>query len=174
MPPEHQTRRRRPPRTRYLFDELLPWRVASALKELEYYTSYVGNKEDNAPERGSPDPIVIEHARRHNQVLITYNHDMIVLLTEQKQSFIWLDPRGRPFTKEEMVVRIFLVAHEWEEILKEASEPVCIRTLRTKNEVLTLDYAAHLAKQRMRRLTARPRREPNPRPLGPLIKTTSE
>ena len=174
MPPENQTRRRRPPRTRYLFDELLPWRVASALSALEYYTSFVGNKEDNAPERGSPDQMIIDYARRHNQVLITYNHDMIVLLTEQKQSFIWLDPRGRPFTKEEMVVRIFLAAHEWEEILKEPSEPVCIRTLRTKHEIMTLNDAARLAKQRMRRLTAKPRKNPKPRPLGPLIETTSE
>ena len=174
MPPEHKARQPRLLRKRYLFDELLPWRVASALRALEYKTSYVDNEEDNTPERGSPDQIIIEHARRHNQVLVTSNHDMIVLLTEQKQSFIWLDPRGRQFTREEMVVRIFLAAHEWEEIFREASEPVCIHTMRTKNEVLTLDRAAHLVKQRMRRLAARRRREPKPKPLGSLIKTTSE
>lgn len=171
--PEGRERLHRPPPTRFLFDELLPWKVARALRELGYKTSYVGSIKDNAPERGSPDQIVLEHAKRTNQIIITSNHDMIVLIAEQGQSFIWLDPRGKKFKYEEMVVRIFLAAYEWGEMLSKATEPICVHALRTKNEVLTLDRAAHLVNQRMRRLAARKRRTPKPRPHGPLLETTS-
>lgn len=173
-PPEDRTRRRRPPRIRFLFDEHLPWRVARALRELGYQTSHVGNEKDNAPDRGSSDQVVLEHARNTNQVVITSNHDMIVLIIEQEQAFIWLDPRGRQFTSEELVVRIFLAAHEWEEKLRNSSGPVCVHALRTKNEVLTLDRADHLVKQRMRELATRRRPKQKPRPLGSLIESTSE
>ena len=69
-PPEGQSQRRRPPRTPLLFDENLPWRVASALRELEYNASYVGNEQDGAPLRGSSDQEIISHARATNQVVV--------------------------------------------------------------------------------------------------------
>ena len=105
--PERRSQRRRPPRCRLLFDENLPWRVASALRELGYKVSYVGNEQDGAPPRGSSDRTIIDHARTTNQVVVTSNHDMILLCLEQPQPVIWLDPHGRKITRDEMVILVF-------------------------------------------------------------------
>ena len=131
-PPESQGQRRRPPRSRLLFDENLPWRVASALRELGYNASYVGNERDGAPPRSSSDQTIIDHARTTNQVVVTSNHDMILLCLEQQQSVIWLDPRGRKVTRDEMVVLVFRAASVWEDLLQNATGTVYIRALRTK------------------------------------------
>lgn len=172
-PPESQGKRRRPPRSRLLFDENLPWRVASALRELDYYASYVGNERDGAPPRGSTDQTVINHARTTNQVVVTSNHDMILLCLELRQSVIWLDPRGRKFTRDELVVLVFRAAHEWEDLLRSATGPVCLRALRTKNEILSVERAAHLVRQRMKQIAAKKRKASQPKPLGSLFDSTS-
>jgi len=171
--PESQGHRRRPPRCRLLFDENLPWRVASALWELKYHTSYVGNQSDGTPARGSSDQAIINHARTMNQVIVTPNYDMILLCLEQHQSVIWLDPRGPNLTWEEMVVLVFRAAREWEDLLQSATGPACIRALRTKNESLSVERAKHLVRQRMKRIAARERKASQPRPLGSLFDSAS-
>lgn len=95
---------------RLLFDENLPWRVASALWELGFHVSYVGDAGDASarpasPLRGSSDEVVLSHATRVNQTVATSNLDMILLCVEHCQQVIWIDPRGRQFTREDMVLR---------------------------------------------------------------------
>lgn len=136
---------------------------------LGYNTSYVGNEDDGSPKRGSSDEEVLNHAKQTGQVMVTSNHDMILLCAEENEPAVWLDPRGRKIKRDEMVVLVFSNAAEWEAVLAKAQEPVCVRALRTKNEVLALDRAAHLVRQRMRRIAARKRREAAPKPLGPLL-----
>ncbi len=141
---------------------------------LEYNASYVGNEQDGAPLRGSSDQGIISHARATNQVVVTSNHDMILLCLEQQQSVIWLDPHGRKVTRDEMVVLVFQAAREWEYLLQSATEPVCIRALRTKNECLSGERAIHLVRQRMKRIAAKKRRAAKPKPLGSLFDSTSK
>ena len=143
--------------------------MASALRELGYYVSYVGKQPDGAPPRGSSDQTIIDHARTTNQVVVTSNHDMVLLCLEQPQPVIWLDPHGRKITRDEMVVLVFQAAHIWEEMLQRASRPVCIRTLRTKNESLSVERAVRLVEQRMKQLAAKKRAAPKPKPLGFLF-----
>lgn len=139
------------------------------MRVLGYNASYVGHKEDGSPVRGSSDEEVLGHGKATGQVVVTSNHDMILLCAEQQESVIWLDPRGRKIKRDEMVVLVFQAAAEWEALLATATGPVCVRALRTKNEVLSLDRAAHLVQQRMRRIAARKRRKATPKPLGPLL-----
>ena len=148
--------------------------MASALRELGYYVSYVGNRPDGAPPRGSSDQMIIDHARTTNQVVVTSNHDMVLLCLEQPQPVIWLDPHGRKITRDEMVVLVFQAAHVWEEMLPSASGPVCIRTLRTKNERLSVEKAVRLVEQRMKRLAAKKRAAAKPKPLGSLFEPPSQ
>ena len=148
--------------------------MASALRELGYHVSYVGNKPDGAPPRGSSDQTIIDHARTTNQVVVTSNHDMVLLCLEQPQPVIWLDPHGRKITRDQMVVLVFQAAHVWEEMLQSARGPVCIRTLRTTNESLSVEKAVHLVKQRMKQLAAKKRAAPKPKPLGSLFDSPSQ
>jgi predicted nuclease of predicted toxin-antitoxin system len=145
--------------------------VPEALRVLGYNASWVGNDADGAPPRGSSDEVVLDHAKRTGQVVVTSNHDMILLCAEQVEPVVWLDPRGRQFKRDEMVVLVFRTAAEWESLLVEATEAVCLRALRTKTEVLTLERASHLVQQRMRVIAARRRRKAKPKPLGPLLES---
>ena len=156
------TVRRERPSQRFLFDELLPWRVARALHELGFNTSHVGHEGHGAPSRGSSDEAVLEHAVKTNQVVVTSNHDMIMLCAERGQSVVWLDPRGRQLRHDETVVLAFSGLAEWARLLHEAEGPSCVRVLRTKAEVLTLERASVLAKRRMMALRARRPRPPRP------------
>jgi predicted nuclease of predicted toxin-antitoxin system len=142
---------------RLLFDELLSYRIARALRELGVSASHVGHEGDGAPPRGSPDSEVLEHARRTNQIVVTSNHDMILLCVEKGESVIWVDPRGRQFRRAEIVPLVFNGVEEWEEKLAAAEEPVCLQVRRTRTDTLTLERASHLVVQRMRRLKARRR-----------------
>jgi predicted nuclease of predicted toxin-antitoxin system len=152
-----------------LFDELLPPAVPEVLG---YNASWVGNDADGAPDRGSSDEDVLYHAKRTGQVVVTSNHDMILLCAEQEESVIWLDPRGRQFKRDEIVVLVFRTAADWGSLLAGGIEPVCLRALRTKTQVLTLERASHLVQQRMRVIAARKRRQAKPKPLGPLLDQT--
>ncbi len=89
------TRAANRPRVRLIWDELLSHRVPRALRELGFNTTYVGATSDGAPPRRSSDAVVIEFARRTNQVIVTSNHDMMLLCDEAGQRFVWMDPRGR-------------------------------------------------------------------------------
>lgn len=155
------------PSLRLLFDEQLSARVARALYELGFRVSHVGNANDGAPRLGAPDDEILAHATRTNQVVVTTDHGMIVLAAELGIAVLWVDPRGRPFTVDQLALLCFQRIHEWERLFQDAGRPVCIRALRTKSEVLELEEAAHLAALRRRKLTARPKAR-KPRPLGPL------
>jgi hypothetical protein len=112
---------------------------------------------------------VLAHARRTNQVVVTSNHDMIMLCAEENESVIWIDPRGRQFRRAEFVPLVFGRVEEWQKLLAMADEPICVHVLRTKTEVLTLDRACHLVTQRARRLQARKRSQPRKPPPGPTL-----
>ena len=43
-----------------------------------------------APARGAGDADVLDHARKTNQVVVTSNHDMILLCAEENESESWL------------------------------------------------------------------------------------
>lgn len=151
-----------------LFDELLSPKVARALRELGFNTSHVGHIDDASPARGSLDEQVLAHAKRHRQVVVTSNHDMILLCHEQAESVVWIDPRGRQFTLDDLALVAFKGIRDWQRLLQTATGPVCVRVLRTKVERLSLERAAALARQRIRRLHARKAKK-KPRPRGPMF-----
>jgi len=153
---------------RLLFDELLPWRVAAALRILRHRVSYVGNPEDQQPARGSSDEEVLGHARRTRQVVVTSNHDMILLCIEQRQPAIWIDPRGRQFTRERLALLFLDQIPQWEAILTQSPDPVIVRALRTRVDTMTLDRARRIVMRRQRALRRKQRAKPGPKtaPLG--------
>ncbi|MBV8984246.1 MAG: DUF5615 family PIN-like protein [Acidimicrobiia bacterium] len=151
---------------RLLFDELLPAKVARALRALGFRVSYVGADEDNQPARGSSDEEVLAHAQKTNQVVVTYNHDMLLLCAERNETVIWIDSRGRQLRFPAMARLAFDGIEEWERMIAAANEPICVHALRTKNETLTLDRAAHLVHQRIRKLKARERKRQRERDHG--------
>ena len=161
------------PQIRLLFDELLSSRVAKALRELKYHVTHVGDDDvSGTPAKGSDDAAVLDHAKRTNQVVVTSNHDMIMLCAEQAESVVWMDPVGRPFTREEQVVVCFRGIPEWERLLADHPRPVCLRVRRTKVDLIPLDEASRLARQRMKRIQARQRRRARavrPDPSPPLL-----
>lgn len=158
------------PTVRLLFDELLSWRVARALRELGIGASHVGHEGDSAPPRGSSDAVVLDHARATNQVVVTSNHDMILLCAEEGEPVVWIDPRGRQLTRTELVPLVFGRVEEWQALLSSATEPICVRVLRTRTDALPLHRARHLVVQRMRRLRARRRaQERSARPTGATL-----
>jgi hypothetical protein len=117
---------------------------------------HVGGAE--APERGSLDPDVLDHAMKCNQTVVTSNNDMVVLCCERSQSHIWLSGKGESLTLYQTVMLCFGAIEEWEQMLRDAKEPVCIRAMKTRNKALPLDVAkqlalgrAHRRKQRLRR-----------------------
>jgi predicted nuclease of predicted toxin-antitoxin system len=164
-PPSHS------PRTRLLFDELLPWQVAEALRVLGHRASYVGNAKDRQPTRGSGDEDVLAHAKHTNQIIVTSNLDMILLCAEQGQDVVWIDPRGRQFTREKLALLFLEQVNEWERLLRETHEPVAIHALRTRVDALSLPRAASIAKRRLQVLRRRKRQgvRVTPGPLGPLL-----
>ncbi|MGQ0847723.1 MAG: DUF5615 family PIN-like protein [Actinomycetota bacterium] len=150
-----------------LFDEVLSPKVARALRELGFNTSHVGNVEDGAPPKGTSDRGILAHAKATGQVVVTSNHDMILLCEEQGESVIWIDPRGRQFRVDELALVAFKGIVEWEHILSAATGPVCIRVLRTKVKQLSIEEAGGLALLRVRRIEWRERKK-KPNPMGPL------
>lgn len=169
MSPQSATPRQRLS-IRLIFDENLPWRVAAALEMLQFKTTYVGNQHHpDVPSRGSSDEAVLSYAQKANQVVVTSNHDMILLCAEHRQSVVWIDPRGRQFRREDLVLLAFKNISDWNDRLKLANSPVCLRAMRTKTVTLNLEEAHRLAHQRMRRISAARRRKKSQNPLGPLL-----
>jgi predicted nuclease of predicted toxin-antitoxin system len=149
---------------------MLPWRVAAALRLLKHHVSYVGNEDDGQPARGSGDEDVLDHARRTNQFVVTSNHDMILLCVEQGQMAVWIDPRGRQFTREKLALLFLEQVVDWEALLAEADHPIIVHALRTRVDAMTLDRARSLAMRRQRALRRRQRTNvAKPKPLGPLV-----
>jgi len=142
------------PRIRLIWDEQLSHAVPRALRQLGFRTTYVGADEDGAPTKGSSDAEVIEFAQKTSQIIVTSNHDMMMLCHEAGQLFIWIDPRGRRLRREEQVLLCFRQIRQWEEILESG---MCVRALRTKATPITSAEAERLAKQRFKELRRRQR-----------------
>lgn len=159
------------PTTRLLFDENLPWRVAAALRILEYQVSYIGDDSASppSPSRGSSDEAVLNHAENANQLIVTSNLDMILLCVERGQSMIWIDPRGEHLRRAELVLVVFKGIDDWSERLAAADEPICLRAMRTRTNTLTLEEAGRLARDRMSNIAAARFRKKRPKPLGELF-----
>lgn len=159
------------PTTRLLFDENLPWRVAAALRILEYQVSYIGDDTASppSPSRGSSDEAVLNHAENANQLIVTSNLDMILLCVERGQSMIWIDPRGEHLRRAELVLVVFKGIDDWSERLAAADEPICLRAMRTRTNTLALEEAGRLARGRMSNIAAARSRRKRPKPLGELL-----
>ncbi len=136
-----------------------------AVRVLGFATTHVGNADDGMPPRGSTDDIVLEFALRTNQIIVTSNHDMMLICADQR--FVWFDPRGRQYSLLEQVLLVFSQIETWEQLLA-TSPDMCVRAMRTKCQVIAGSEAARLAEQRMRALRRR-QRSRRARPLGPLL-----
>lgn len=148
--------RRNRPGLRLLFDENLSWKVASALQVLGFHTAWVGGADQ--PRRGASDEEVLEHARRSNQTVVSANHDLFMLAAERRQTVVWIDGYGRQLTYESQVLICFRGIAEWEMLLADATQPVCLHVLRTRTHIMELSEAGRLAEQRLRKVQARKRR----------------
>lgn len=163
-------------RTRLLFDENLPWRVALALQALQFEVSYVGDENANPPSpgRGSTDQEILERASAVNQVIVSSNWDMVLLCIEANQAVVWIDPHGRYFEREELAVLALKQIRDWSDRLQGSDGATCVRVLRSRTESLSLDEARAMLTQRMNRSTT-PRTGTTPQgPLGPLAETWNE
>jgi predicted nuclease of predicted toxin-antitoxin system len=148
--------RRKRPSLRLLFDECLPWDVAEALLALGFNASFVGREEHGQPDRRSSDETILAHAMKTNQVVVTWNHDFILLCVEAGATVIWIDPRGRQILHDELAVMAIKGIAAWQRVLDEHDGPVCLRVLRTKTELLPLERAGSLVRRRMRGLSSKP------------------
>lgn len=152
-----KTKAAKRPQLRLLWDELLSVRVARALGELGFNVTWVGSdRHDGVPPKGSSDADVIEFAQRTNQVIVTSNHDMMLLCDEAGQRFVWIDPRGRQLDTEHQVLLCFSQIRRWQEIL-ESDPRACVRALRTKCEPIESGEAARLAGQRFKAIQRKQR-----------------
>ena len=139
------------------------------MNELGFLTTHVGNEKHGAPARGSSDSDVLEFAQRSRQIIVTSNHDMILICAEAGQQFVWLDPRGRQYDRTEQVLLVFSQIRQREKLLA-ATTDGCVRSMRTKCYGITPSEAARLAEARMRALRRRKRSHTAPA-LGPLLTT---
>jgi len=154
------------PRLRLLWDELLSIRVAAALRELGFNVTWIGSDRDaGVPAKGSTDANVIAYAQRTNQVIVTSNHDMMLLCDEAGQRFVWIDPRGRRLTSEKQVLLCFSQIRSWEEIL-DTDNKACVRALRTKSAPIESSEAARLAGQRFKAIQRKQRTKAKPLAAG--------
>lgn len=126
---------------------------------LGFATSHVGHVEHGQPDRGSSDATVLAHAVQTKQIIVTKNHDMIMLCAERRESVVWIDPYGRQFRHDELAAVAFSGIATWHELLAKSDGPVCVRVLRTKVEVMSLDRASVMAESRMRRIAGRNARQ---------------
>ncbi|MAT05257.1 MAG: hypothetical protein CL424_09475 [Acidimicrobiaceae bacterium] len=153
------------PRVRLIWDEQLSHAVPRALRELGFNTTHVGAEADGAPPRSSSDIEVIEFAQRTDQVIVTSNHDMMLLCDEAGQRFVWIDPRGRQFRREQQVLLCFQQIRAWEEILETGQ---CVHAFRTKAVPIDSAEAARLAMRRFRALRRKQRTSAR-RPVEPSL-----
>ncbi len=148
------------PRTRFLWDANLSPQIPKALKILGFNTSHVGAR-DGAPPSNSSDEDIVAYSIKTNQIVVTSNHDMMMICAEQEQRFVWLDPNSKQLRRERQVIVVFTQISEWERILQ-ASKSICVRALRTKCVAIEPDDAVRLAVRRMRDLSRK--RSPRQRP----------
>ena len=89
------------PRVRLLWDELLSPLVPQALAILKFNANYIGSRSGSPapPPRGSADEDIVTFAKRTNQVIVTSNHDMMLICEQAGQRFVWIDPHGRKLSQ---------------------------------------------------------------------------
>jgi predicted nuclease of predicted toxin-antitoxin system len=144
-------------------------KVPRALRVLGFATSHVGHDDDGAPPRGSSDRDVLDYARHTTQIIVTSNHDMMLICAEAAQRFVWLDPRGRQYSRAEQVLIVFTQIEQWETLLH-GDPDCCVRAMRTKCDAIEPAEAARLAHRRMRELRRRKRHgSAKPGPVGTLL-----
>lgn len=136
----------RRPTVRLLFDEDVSPKVARALRELDFNVEHVGGT--GQPSKSSSDEEVLAFAQQSHQVIVTRNHDMIMLCAERGVSVVWLDPHRQHLRLDEQAAMAFGGIAEWCARLAEASEPVCLRVLRTRLHVLPVVEGAEAAAKR--------------------------
>ncbi len=169
LPPSDESKRLSS--IRLIWDENLSPKVPRALRVLGLNTSHVGHKEDGSPDRGSSDSEIIDYSLKTNQIIVTSNHDMMLLCAEAGQRFVWLDPRGSQLNVIDQTLLVFRQIQKWESILG-SDETSCVRAMRTKCERIDPAEATRLAGQRMKAIHKR-RRARRQIPLGPLVSEDS-
>jgi len=161
------------PQQRLLYDEDVSPKVARALAALDFRVSHVGGPEQPAKE--SDDATVLAHAMSTNQIVVTSNHDMIMLCAEEGASVVWLDPHGRHLRLDEQASLSFAGIVGWCSRLEAAVEPVCIRVLRTRVHQYPVAVGAALAERRYRAIQKRKaqpvRRRRRPQDVGGQLTT---
>lgn len=143
------------PQQRLLYDEDISPKVARALAALDFRVSHVDGLDQ--PPKNSLDEDVLAHAIKTNQVVVTSNHDMVMLCAERGASVIWLDPHRRHLRLDEQADLAFRGVVTWCELLAGASEPVCVRVLRTRVHVYPVAEGAALAEKRYRAIQKKQR-----------------
>lgn len=131
-------------------------RVAKALRALGLRVTWIGSTDDGVPAKGSSDAEVIDFALGANQVIVTKNHDMMMLCHEAGQRFVWLDPYGRKHEREEQVVIVFSQIRQWQQIL-DLDDRLCVRSLRGGARSIESEEAARLAHQRFKAIERKKR-----------------
>nr|WP_268234467.1 DUF5615 family PIN-like protein [Egicoccus halophilus] len=140
-----------------LFDEQASPLVAKALAALKLRVSHVGA--EGQPVRGSDDETVLRQAQATNQVIVTQNHDMLVLCADESAPVVWLDPRDKDLRREAMVVLCFSQINAWQHLLDDADGPVCIVARKTSCEAIPLEVARRRALERGKRRRREMRRQ---------------
>ena len=165
MPPNNA--RKRTSSIRLIWDEQLAPKVPRALRELGLNATHVGHSKDGCPVKGSSDQEIIDYALKTKQIIVTSNHDMMLLCSEAGQRFVWLDPRGKQLGGVEQALLVLRQILAWQDIL-ESDSSICVRAMRTKCEPIDSAEAARLASQRMKTIQKR-RRTKRVKPIGPLV-----
>ena len=112
---------------------------------------------------------MLSHAAGANQIIVTSNLDMILLCVERRQRVVWLDPRGRQLRRADLVLMVFRNIYDWTERLRNTTDPVCLRVMRTKTETLELDEASRRVRNRMSGLSRKRARARKTRPPEELF-----
>lgn len=150
-----------------LFDEQCSAKVARALKALDLRVEHVGG--DGQPEKGAEDQQVLAHAKRNGQTIVTQNNDMVVLCAESQEFVVWIDPKGRDISLAAMVRICFEQVKGWEDALRDANDPICVRVRKTTWEIMELDRAKRIALERGKRRRRTQERRGHGSALGDLL-----
>jgi predicted nuclease of predicted toxin-antitoxin system len=140
---------------------MLSPKVARALAEIGFRVDHVGG--EGQPPKKSTDGEVLDHARKCQQIIVTNNHDMIVLCAEEEASVVWLGPR-RSLNLDEQVLACFMNIANWDRLLGQQKKAVCLRAFKTATKVLSLEQASRLAMERIRRAKRPPTRRKATKP----------
>lgn len=141
------------PTLRILFDELVSPKIARALAILDINASYIGSSVGSPvpPPKSSTDEEVLNFAAKTNQVVVSNNHDLIVMAAERQQPVIWVDPCGRQLHLEQWVALCFRDIRKWDHFYgKRDMDSICVRTMRSGMKKMSFEEAKSLAEKRMK------------------------